>query len=239
MGTEAFWIPAVISAVGAAGNAVNQSNANKREQNAEVVAQDNANNFRNQANNLVKQQTQKIATSNPAADAAQEQGNFVSQLRKNIGGTTASGDPTSALGPVAGASSRYNAGTKAASADTQNFGDTMAGNVSAVDAAVRQRQNEALQTQTLGTTLNGLNQQAMSQAFVDQLRAKAAGTPSPWVSMFSNILGQVGGSAAKNGWFTGGGNETPTIANSTQGLDSVANGLINNAPYYSPTWQGA
>jgi len=203
LGTEAFWIPAAVAAVSAIGSGVNQSNANKRANNAEVVAQDNANKFRNQANNLVKQQTNSIATSNPQQIQNSEQSQFVNSLRKNVGGTDSSGNPTSALGPVAGASSRYNAGTKAASADVQNFGGNIAGQESAVDAAIRQRQNEGLQMQTLGTNLNGLNQQAYSQSFVDQLRSKAAGVQSPWVSMFSKILGGAANTAAGNGWFTG------------------------------------
>jgi len=38
MGTEAFWAPAVIAALGTGAQYVNQSNANKREQAAEVQA---------------------------------------------------------------------------------------------------------------------------------------------------------------------------------------------------------
>jgi hypothetical protein len=220
MGTEEFWIPAVMAAVSAAGSAVNSNNANQRSQNAEVQAQDNQNMFRNQANNLVKQQTQKIATSDPDAIANQEKGNFVNTLRQNVGGNTGNtstdptnfGAPTSALGPTAGASSRYKSGSTAAAEQTQQYGNTYAGDESAVDAAVRQRQNEGLQMQTLATNLNGINQQSYSQGFVDQLRAKAAGVQSPWASLFSGVLGGAAQSAAKNGWFTPGPSSTAGTA---------------------------
>lgn len=211
MGTEAFWVPAVLTAVSAAGNAINQSNANKRGQNAQVVAQDNANMFRNQGNNLVKQQTNSIAASNPQADAAKETGSFVNTLRNNVGGNTGTtstnptnfGAPTSALGPTPGANKRFNADSASAANQTQSFGNTVAGETSAVDAAIRQRQNEGLQMQTLGTNLNGLNQQAYSQAFVDQLRAQAAQVQSPWVNIFSKGVGALGSAGAANGWFAG------------------------------------
>jgi hypothetical protein len=75
--------------------------------------------------------------------------------------------------------------------------------MSAVDAAVRQRQNEGLAMQTLGTNLNLLGAQSGATGFVNQLRAQAAGQTSPWASLFSNILGGTANSAAKNGWFSG------------------------------------
>jgi hypothetical protein len=216
-----------LAAVSAAGSAVNSNNANQRSQNAEVQAQDNQNMFRNQANNMVKQQTQKIATSNPDAIANAEKGSFVNTLRQNVGGNTGNtsteptnfGAPTSALGagPAAGASAKYKAGAAAAGAQTQSYGNQYAGQESAIDAAVRQRQNEGLQMQTLATNLNGLNQQSYSQGFVDQLRARAAGVQSPWASLGSSILGGAANTASKNGWFSGSpsGGSTPYYGGGT------------------------
>jgi hypothetical protein len=43
--------------------------------------------------------------------------------------------------------------------------------------------------QTLGTNLNTIGAQSYSQNFVDQLRAAAAGQASPWVSLFTGLLG--------------------------------------------------
>jgi len=201
MGTEAFWIPAAIAAVSAIGSGANQYFANKRGQNVEATALANANSAKTKANGLVDQQTQQIAKSDPTAAANAETGQFVQTLRKNVGGTDSSGAPTSALGPVPGANSRYSSGSKAASADVQNFGGTNAKEMSAVDTAIKQRQNEGLQMQTLGTNLNQINQQAYQQAFVDQLRAKAAAQPNPWVDMFTKGLSAAAGGMSKNGWF--------------------------------------
>jgi hypothetical protein len=209
MGTEAFWIPAAIAAVSAIGSGANQYYANKRGQNAEAVALDNANNFKTKANADVNQLTQKIANNNPNAAANAEEGNFVSTLRKNVGGTTGSastsptnfGAPTSALGPTPGANKRFNSDTAAANSQVQSYGNTNAGEMSAVDTAINQRKNEGLQMGTLSANLNQLNQQAYGQTFVDQLRAKTAAQPNPWVDMFTKGLGAASGGMSKNGWF--------------------------------------
>ena len=184
MGTEAFWIPAAIAAVSAGANYANQSAANKRGQSAEQLALQNQNNFRNNANNLVKQQTQQIATSDPTQLARTEESQFVNNLRKNEAGSAAGGptntntntfgQPVSALSSVPGASKRYNAGTKASQNEVQQYGDTEAGEESAVDAAINQRKNEQLGMQTLQTNLNTINMNSKLQGFVDQLRAHAS-----------------------------------------------------------------
>lgn len=208
MGTEAFWVPAAIAAVSAIGQGVNQQNATKRSNNAEVQALANQQGFKNQANSLVNQQTRNIATSDPNALKNQEESAMVNTLRQNVGGSTGTasksptnfGAPTSALGPTPSGSSRYNADKAAAGTQVQNYGNTIAGQESALDSAIRQRQNEGLQMQTLGANLNTLNAQSMAQGFVDQLRAKAAGTTNPWVTMFTQGLGGLAGNMSKNGW---------------------------------------
>ena len=226
MGTEAFWIPAAIAAVSAIGQGVNQQNATKRSNNAEVQALTNQNQFKNQANSLVNQQTRNIATSDPNALKNQEESAMVNTLRQNVGGSTGTasksptnfGAPTSALGPTPSGSSRYKTGSAAAGTEVQNYGNTIAGQESALDSAIRQRQNEGLQMQTLGANLNTLNAQSMAQGFVDQLRARAVGTPNPWVTVASQGLGAFASGMAKNGWFV----NTPSLSESdlypSQGL---------------------
>jgi hypothetical protein len=209
-GTEEFWVPAVIAAVGAAGQGVNQMNANKRGQNAQVQAMDNQDQFREQANSQVKNLTQQIATNSPQAIANKETGDFVQNLRKNEAGSAAPGatsntpdtnfgQPVSALAPATGASSRYKTSTANAQTQTQEYGNDNAEQMSAIDSAVRQRQNEGLALNTLGTNLNVLGARSASQGWVDQLRARAAGTTSPWADMFSSMLQKGAGAYAANG----------------------------------------
>jgi hypothetical protein len=196
-GTEEFWVPAVIAAVGAAGQGVNQMNANKRQQNSEVQSIANQAQLREGANSQVKNLTQQIAQNNPQQLAGKETADFVNTLRKNSAGSAAPG-ASSALAPAVGANSRYNADTATAQKGVQDYGDTNAKEMSAIDSAVTQRRNEALAQQTLGTNLNTIGAESQGQNFVDQLRTQTAGQQNPWVSLFSNMLQKGAGAYASN-----------------------------------------
>lgn len=208
-GTEEFWVPAVVAALGATGQAVNQSNANKRSQNSEVQALDDQAQYREQANSQVKALTNQIAQNSPQQIAAKETGDFVNTLRKNQAGsaqggaTGAPGDtnfgaPVSAMPPAAGASSRYKSDAANAQKETQSYGNTYASEIGNIDAAVRQRQNEGLALNTLGTNLNTLGAESYTKNFVDQLRSQTAGQANPWVGLFSNMLQKGAGAYAQD-----------------------------------------
>lgn len=208
MGTEAFWIPAAIAAAGAVGQGVNQMQANKRASNAETQALVNQESYRKQATDQVKNLTQQVAQNSPQQIANKETSDFVNTLRRNQAGSaqpgatgssdTNFGAPVSALPPASGASSRYGADTAKSQKEVQQYGDTTAKQMSAIDSAVRQRQNEGLAMQTLGTNLNTLGAESYTKNFVDQLRSQAAGQASPWVSLFSNMLQKGAGAYAQN-----------------------------------------
>lgn len=209
-GTEEFWVPAVMAAVSAGGQAINQSNANSRAQNSEAQSIADQQQYRQQANDQVKNLTQQIATNSPQQIANQETGSFVNTLRQNAAGSaqpgatssnqndTNFGAPVSAMPPAAGASSRYKSDAASAQQQTQQYGNTYAGEIGQIDAAVRQRQNEGLAQQTLGTNLNVLGAESYTKNFVDQLRSQAAGQSNPWVSLFSNMLGKGAQAYAMN-----------------------------------------
>jgi hypothetical protein len=220
VGTEAFWVPAVLAATSAGASYVNTTNANNRQQSAEAQAINNQQAIRNKGNAEVNQTVQQIAKSNPQQIAAQETGNYVAQLRRNAAGSTAPGagtsaNPslfgasTSALAPGVTGSSKYKADAANAQQQVQQYGNTEASEMGDLDAAVRQRQNEGLDVQTLNTNLNTLGAQSQSQSFVDQLRAQTAGQANPYVSLFSGLTGNAATMASKNPqWFAG----TPSMA---------------------------
>jgi hypothetical protein len=221
MGTEAFWVPAVVAALGAGANAVNTSNANKRSQNAEVQSINDQQQYREQANSQIKNLTQQIAQNDPQKIAAQETGNFVNTLRKNAAGSatpgatgtaqndTNFGAPVSAMPPAAGASSRYKSDAAKAQGEVQQYGQTYANEIGNIDAAVRQRQNEGLAMQTAGANLNTLGAESYTKNFVDQLRAQTAGQANPWVGLFSSMLQKGAGAYAQNA----GGTSPPSTVN--------------------------
>ena len=219
MGTEAFWVPALLTAVSSGASYMNQANATQRANNVTMQDIGQQQQSRQQANDLVKQQTQNIATSSPQSIAAKETGDFVKTLRSNAAGSAAGGAtnanptnfgaPVSALSPTAGASSRYKSDAANSQTQTQQYGNTNAAEMGAVDSAVKQRQTEGLNMQTLGANLQQMQLQAYQNHFVNQLRAGAAGQTSPWVSLFSNAVGGLASSGSKNGWFA---QPTPTTA---------------------------
>ncbi len=153
MGTEEFWVPAVLAAASAGGQYVNQTQATQRSNNAETQAIANQQQLRNQANSQVHNLTAQIAKDSPAQIAAKSTGDYVSQLRQNAAGSTQGGSTTggtqtfgqssSALPPnsVAGANARYGADLASGQQEVQSFGNTYADEMGQIDAEQRMRQN--------------------------------------------------------------------------------------------------
>lgn len=216
MGTEEFWVPAVIGALGTSAEVVNQKQANNREQNSEIAALEHQKQYEDQATSAARTATQQVAKDSPQAIAAQATGDYVSTLRKNAAGSTQGGSTkdgtqtfgasTSSLAPTSGASSRYNADAGAAQKEAQSYGDTYAKEMGNIDAATRMRQNEGLGMQDLSTRLNTLGAQSFGTNFVDQLRAQTQGQTNPWVSLFSGLARNAAGAYATN---VGGGKPPP------------------------------
>lgn len=195
MGTEAFWVPAVIAAVGTGAQYVNQQQATKRQNDAEVQAIQDQEANQTKAAGAAGALTRKIATDNPGAIKAQATGDYVKALRTAAGaakgGTQTFGASTSALAPAAGASDRYTADKTAGDTQVQDYGQTYADEMGTIDAATRQRQNEGIGMGDLSTKINTLGAKSFGQNFVDQLRANVAGQTNPWVTL--------GAGLAKNG----------------------------------------
>ncbi len=201
MGTEEFWVPLALAAVSGGAQYANASAANSRQDKSEAQAIADQQAIRQKGEQAVNKTVAKIGSDDPGAIAAKEQGNFVAQLRRNAAGSSSPSD-SSSLAPAAGASSRYNTQKGTAQQNVQAYGDKNASELGDLDAAIRQRQNEGLEQQTLGTNLNTLGAQSYSTNFVDQLRAQQAGQTNPWVSLFSTMVGNVGQAASKNPqWF--------------------------------------
>ena len=204
----------MLAAVSAGAQYANTSAANSRQDSAEAQAINNQQQIRNKGNALVNQTVSGIAKDNPQQIAAQETGNYVAQLRRNAagsaqGGSTSTspslfGQSTSALAPGVVGSSQYKSDQAKSQAQVQAYGNTEASEMGDLDAAVRQRQNEGLEMQTLNTNLNTLGAQSASQNFVDQLRAQTAGQTNPYIGLFSGLTGNAGTTLSKNPQLIGG-----------------------------------
>lgn len=199
MGTEEFWVPAVLAAVGGGAEAVNQKNASNRAQTAETQNILDQQKMEGQASAGARALTSQIAQSNPAQLQGKATGDYVAQLRKNAAGSGTGtgnaknqfGQSTSALAPV-NANARYTGDVAKSQGEVGAYGNTLADEMGGIDAAVRQRQNEGLDMSTYATGLQGLNQQSFGTNFVNQLRAQAAGQANPWVSLGAGMLAAGG-----------------------------------------------
>lgn len=210
MGTEEFWVPALLAATSAGAQYVNQSNANSRANADEVQGIQQQQQLRSQANSQIKNLTQQIATDTPAQIAAKSTGDYVKQLRTNAagstqggsttGGTQTFGASTSALPPnsVAAANPRYASDLATGQQQVEQFGNNYAQEMGQIDAEQRMRQNEGLAMQTEAGNLNTLGEASYGDNFVTQLRAQAAGQANPWVSLFGNLAGNAGNTLSKN-----------------------------------------
>lgn len=179
MGTEAFWVPVAVAALSGGAEYANNRSAQKKQETSQVQALQDQEELQHKASGQASQLTAQIASNTPDAIAAKSTGEYVQQLRSN----TANADQT----PVTGASARYGADAARSSAEVKDYGDKYAGEMGNIDAAVRQRQNEGLAMQTLGTNINTLNAQSFAKSFVDQLRSQAAGVPNPGVSLAAGM----------------------------------------------------
>ncbi len=208
MGTEAFWVPVALSALSEGANYANQKQASNNAGNVLAQSLQQQQGYRDQALANVGKTTQQIAQDNPTQIQSQATADYVSNLRKNaagstVGGSTSSspttyGASTSSLPSSVSGSSRYKASLPASQQQVENYGNQYAGEMGGIDAAVRQRQNEGLEMQTLGTGLNTLNLQSYGANFVNQLRAQQAAQPNPWVSLFAGMLGSGAKAYAAN-----------------------------------------
>jgi hypothetical protein len=199
MGSEAFWVPAVLAAVSAGGQYVNQKGAQDRSDAATIAGLQHQQQTQQEASGKVAQTVKEIAANNPDQIRAKATGDYVQQLRRNSAGATA-GKPGagSALAPVAGASARYNADLGTAQTGVADYGNDLASQMAGIDAAVRQRQGEGQALNTLGTNLNLEGAKSFGQNFVDTLRAQLAGQENPWLSLGSNLAGGAANTLSKN-----------------------------------------
>lgn len=229
MGTEEFWVPVALAALSGGAQYANQRQANSRENASETQNIIDQQQLQNQANSQVKQLTSQIAQNSPAQIQAQATGDYVNELRKNAAGSTQGGSTTgspttygastSALAPNVGGSSRYQTDKGTSQQEVEDYGNKYAGELGALDAATRQRQNEGLAMNTLATNMNTLNQASWGKNFVNQLRAQASGNANPWVSLFAGMLGAGAKNYTPNGGGTGSVPVNPWLMPSSGGYN--------------------
>lgn len=198
MGTEAVWIPAVLSAVGAGASAKNSYDTAKRQDNeaaAGIAAQANR---QQQADDRVSQEVNALSASSPEAEREQATAQFMDQLKRTRGQQY----DTSAVGA---SSDEFNADAKRGATNVVDFGKKRAANMAAISAPGRQRVNEQTGFGRLGGDLNQVGRAANGDAFLSQLRQRGI-QRNPWVDAGASIAGGVASGMAQNTGYGDGSN---------------------------------
>jgi hypothetical protein len=195
MGTEEFWIPAAMAALGTGATAYTNASANQKAQASEVQGIQQQQQLREQAAGQVNKTTAAIAASNPQQLQRQATGDFVTQLRAN---ESANNPLTNGTAPAPGANARFASGNATANTGVQQFGSDQATALAAMTAAVRQRQQEGLAMGTLQTGLGLTGQQSSADNFITQLRTMQAGQPNPYIATGGSIISGLGKNMAMN-----------------------------------------
>lgn len=216
MGSEAFWVPAVIAAVSSGAQYANQRQAQKRQEAVQIENIRDQEQLRQKAASQARALTEQIGRNKPDQLEAKSTGEYVQQLRKNAGGKD-----TSVFGATAGASSRFQADSSRTKGEAASEAGEYAGTLSKIDAAVRQRQNEGQAMNTLSTNLSTIGAESWARNFVNQLRAQAAGVANPWVALGAGMIN----AGAKNYYPSGKTPTNPYAKVSAGGYDAFGNPL--------------
>lgn len=193
MGTEAIWIPLVLSAVSAGASAKNAHDTAKRQDNeaaAGIAAQAGR---QRQADSRVSEEVQALDASNPEAERAAATNDFLGQLRQ------ARGDQynTNAVGA---SSDEFSTDAKKGASNVVDFGKKQAGTLARISAPGRQRTNEQVSFGRLGSDLGQIGRGAEGDAFLSQLRLRGI-SRNPWIDAASQLgQGAANGMASNTGY---------------------------------------
>lgn len=206
MGTEAFWIPAVMTLVSAGAGYANQRSKQKK---SDRIAMDSLNQSKaKQAradqvnNNLIED----ISRSSPEAEKGNRLKDYLAQL---------SGNAPNANGgvmPVGGASDAYSKDAAAAALGIDAYGKDLAGTTSIIDGAGDQRRREGKSIFDGGLDLSLIGREQEGANRVTDLKLKGV-RDNPWLQALQAVAGagaagySGGGGGASAGGGTGSGLE--------------------------------
>ncbi len=190
MGSEAFWIPAAIAAVG---TGVQQVDAHKTAQRQDEEAAQGIRiqgDTQQKADAQIAQNIKSLQGSSPEAARANAANAFITQLRRNSAESTGV--------PVAGGSARYKGDIATSNQNVADYGANLADTQSRILAPNLQRQQEGQNSQQLAANLSEIGRQSQANQFLSQLRMRGI-TNDPWMQAGGSILEGVGnGMAASN-----------------------------------------
>lgn len=201
MGTEALWIPAVISAVAGAATIYNTQRTAKKQDKAAAQQIENQAKKGREADKKVTSLIDQTAASNPNDARAKSLQAYTAALK---GGNASA---TQGMGQRSGGSDRFNEEIAEAALGVGQYGSARAGLQSTVDAAGNQRREEAYGRMRTGTDLDLVKRAASAQAYIDSL--KVAGVQrNPWIDAGAAVANGVAGGMSAGGGSSAGAAST-------------------------------
>lgn len=199
MGTEAIWVPLVMSAVGAGATAYAGNQAAKR-QDREL-----ANRLRAQGQKQREADAKvgQLLDQRQGSNADAERGSILDKFREAM---TATGDnSTAGLQQVGALSQAAKDGTADAALGIGGYGDQVADLLSRIDAPQAQRQRESNENTRFGQDIAGIMRRSQGDDFLSELRLQGI-RPNPWLQAAGSVLqGAAGGMAGGGGGGAAGG----------------------------------
>jgi hypothetical protein len=193
LGSEAIWVPLVLSAVSAGAAYVNQRNVAHRQDNqlaAQLRAQADK---QHQADAKTAALIQSQQQSSDKDEKAHSLAGFQQAIAQKSGAATA---PLTSLGAVSDAYEKSKSNAALGIADkANNFAD----NVSSIDAPTQQRQNDALTMGRYGTDVNQIRRFNQGDDFLANMRLRGI-KANPLLSLVSGVAGGAAGAASAGGY---------------------------------------
>ena len=188
MGTEAIWIPLLLSAAGVGVNMYNQNQLQNKQEDTIVSGIQQQKKRQGEINNQTQELLSKFQGSNPEQDKARLLAAYTQQLGKNRPMANAG------LTEIAGASGDYKAGTQDAALGIADYGSMLSSLMSRVDAPQYQRQREGVMMGDYGIDLDRVKRASQGDAFINEMRLKSLHS-NPWLSALSSALSGAGAAA--------------------------------------------
>jgi hypothetical protein len=189
MGTEAFWVPLAISAIGAGASGYNTYQQQKRQEDLANQGMRTQQMRQHEADRAINQNLEALSQSNPDSERQASLEGFMQALRANSlqqsGGANVPGT----------ASDRAKREAATGTAAIQNYGTNRADILSRLMAPTLQRVGEANLTNRTGSDVTGIGRNAQGDAWINQLRM-AQNVRNPWIDAAGQVAQAYGGNMA-------------------------------------------
>lgn len=192
MGTEAVWVPLVMTAVAGASTAYNADRTAKKQDDAAAAGIMKQGAHQREADARVDSELQSLQGSTAEGERKAANDQYMTQLQR----TRAQAE--GATPGVAGASDRYGADVVNANAAAEASGAKVADLMARIAAPGMQRQREGQQFGRLGSDIGQIGRASAGDDFLTQLRVRGI-RQNPWVNAGASALGGAASGMASSG----------------------------------------